>query len=108
MHARRPTSRSSRRWSPSSRTCTTRTRSPCAPSSTTDYLGQCTAGSFHGFHHNFNASLTKRNSLQWAIFFIILSLLIGDAFRICGRGMPYTVVLLVMGVCLGLTGESAT
>ena len=59
----------------------------CAPSSTTDYLGQCTAGSFHGFHHNFNASLTKRNSLQWAIFFIILSLLIGDAFRIC-VGLP--------------------
>ena len=80
----------------------------CPVSYAADYNFECSAPTHvhHSSYYNWQAAQSIRPSLQWGLFFLIISILFGALFRCSARccAIPYTVGLLIVFFLLGLVG----
>mmetsp|Transcript_41660 Transcript_41660/g.103526 ORF Transcript_41660/g.103526 Transcript_41660/m.103526 type:complete len:1049 (+) Transcript_41660:99-3245(+) len=79
----------------------------CLLPSAADYLRSCKTHAHHAAYTTWQEHMTAYPSLQWTVFFVVLSLMCGAFILKCfPTQIPYTVGILVVFALLGILGES--
>ena len=72
-----------------------------------DFRSTCADDTVHTFNEEFQEALGARQDLQWRVFFLIWSVLLGALFELYfPRWLPYTVGLLLFGITFGAVAET--
>ena len=72
-----------------------------------DFRNTCSDAPVHTFNEEFQEALSTRKDLQWQVFFLIWSILLGALFELYfPRWLPYTVALLLFGISFGAVAET--
>jgi len=78
----------------------------CPQPARVDYRTECAEGVVHGFIQDFADLTYERNKVMWPVLFLIWSILLGASFEMCfPKWLPYTVGLLMFGMCLGALAQ---